>query len=90
MFSCTNVQEDPLPVVKKTPPIELKEYQDGFNFYVISDLGKNGHKNQQLIANQMADLSARIDPQFIVSRFGKAILKMCTKNRLIRWIGSRF
>ncbi len=67
MFSCTNEQEDPLPVVKMTPSIELKKYPDGFNFYVLSDLGKNGHKNQQVMANQMAGLSGRIDPKFIVS-----------------------
>jgi|APCry1669188970_1035186.scaffolds.fasta_scaffold04839_3 tartrate-resistant acid phosphatase type 5 len=67
MFSCKNVQEDPLPAVKMTPSIELKKYPDGFNFYVISDLSKNGHKNQQVMANQMAALTNRVDPQFIVS-----------------------
>jgi 3',5'-cyclic AMP phosphodiesterase CpdA len=67
LFSCTNVPEDPLPVDENAPTIQLKKYTKEFNFYVISDLGKNGHKNQQDIANQMAALTDRVDPQFIVS-----------------------
>jgi tartrate-resistant acid phosphatase type 5 len=67
MFSCTSFPENPLPDVQSTPNIQLKDYPDGFNFFVVSDLGKNGIKTQKKIANQMALLAENSNPKFIVS-----------------------
>jgi tartrate-resistant acid phosphatase type 5 len=67
LLSCTSFPENPLPVAENTPTMQLKNYTDGFNFFVISDPGKNGIKSQKKIANQMALQADNMNPEFIVS-----------------------
>jgi tartrate-resistant acid phosphatase type 5 len=67
MLSCTSFTENPLPVPETTQTIQLKKYSDGFNFFVISDPGKNGIKSQKKMANQMALQADNMNPEFIVS-----------------------
>jgi tartrate-resistant acid phosphatase type 5 len=45
----------------------LKTYKKALNFFVISDWGWSGGKDQQLVADGMTKQSELIDPQFIVS-----------------------
>ncbi|MDR3652300.1 MAG: metallophosphoesterase [Paludibacter sp.] len=47
--------------------ITLKKYKRALNFFVISDWGWNGFKDQQIVANQMGLQAEKIHPQFIVS-----------------------
>jgi hypothetical protein len=67
LLSCTSFPENPLPVPETTPTIQLKKYKDAFNFFVVSDLGKNGIKSQKKMANQMALEADSVNPEFIVS-----------------------
>lgn len=56
-----------MPDVETAPITQLKNYPEGFNFFVISDLGRNGIKAQKKIADQMAAKAEVISPEFIVS-----------------------
>ena len=47
--------------------ITLKTYKKALNFFVISDWGWSGGKDQQLVADGMTKQAEIIDPQFIVS-----------------------
>ena len=47
--------------------ITLKNYKRALNFFVISDWGWNGFKDQQVVADQMGLQAEKIHPQFIVS-----------------------
>lgn len=67
VYSCTSFPENPIPDVQSAPMIQLKNHKDGFNFFVISDPGKNGIKNQKKIADQMALQAESINPEFIIS-----------------------
>lgn len=67
MLSCTRFPEEQLPVIDIAPKIQLKKYDNGFNFFVLSNLGRNGIKNQKKMADQMALLADSINPEFIVS-----------------------
>ncbi len=67
LFSCTSTPEKPMPVATAAPVIQLKKYPEGFNFFVISDWGRNGYSNQQEVADQMASQADSIEPEFIVS-----------------------
>jgi len=67
IFSCTGFPENPVPDSQPTRTIQLKNYPDGFNFFVLSDLGKNGLKNQKKIANQLTLQANNMSPKFIVS-----------------------
>ena len=67
MLSCKNFPENSLPDVETLPSLKLNNYPDGFNLFVVSDMGRNGLKNQKKIAAQMAAQAEYISPQFIVS-----------------------
>lgn len=67
LLSCTSFPENPIPDVQPVPSIQLKNYPDGFNFFVVSDLDRNGIKNQKKMANQMALQAENTYPEFIVS-----------------------
>ena len=45
----------------------IKKYNKALNFFVISDWGWSGEKQQQVVANGMAIQAEQMDPQFIVS-----------------------
>jgi len=47
--------------------ITSEKFKDGFNFMVVSDWGRNGIPEQQVVADQMAITGDSIDPEFIVS-----------------------
>jgi 3',5'-cyclic AMP phosphodiesterase CpdA len=49
------------------PAVTLKTYKKALNFFVISDWGWSGGKDQQLVADGMTKQAELIDPQFIVS-----------------------
>jgi tartrate-resistant acid phosphatase type 5 len=69
MFLCmsfTPVRE--LKTEKKTSTvIREKKGTKALNFFVISDWGWNGYKDQQVVADQMGIQADLVDPQFIVS-----------------------
>jgi len=67
VLSCSNAPKKSLSEVKVAPTIHLKKYNHGFEFFVISDWGRNGFNNQQELANQMATQADSIEPEFIVS-----------------------
>lgn len=50
-----------------TSTITLKEHNRAVNFFVISDWGWNGFKDQQIVADQMGQQAEKNHPQFIVS-----------------------
>ncbi|MDP4238396.1 MAG: metallophosphoesterase [Bacteroidota bacterium] len=58
---------------KKTKPenqkndLAVKSDKKALNFFVISDWGWNGFKDQQIVADQMGLQADKIHPQFIVS-----------------------
>lgn len=43
------------------------DYDDRFNFYLISDSGRNGYYEQKSVAHTMGELTDVIEPEFIVS-----------------------
>ena len=45
----------------------VKRYDQAFNFFVISDWGWSGEKQQQTVAKGMAIQADQMDPEFIVS-----------------------
>ena len=47
--------------------ITLKKYKRALNFFVISDWGWSGEKDQPIVADGMAKQAEAINPQFIVS-----------------------
>jgi hypothetical protein len=65
--SCTTTTFDPLPDIGSKPTIQLKKYPGGFNFFVVSDWGRNGYHHQQKLSNQMGIQADSIAPKFIVS-----------------------
>jgi tartrate-resistant acid phosphatase type 5 len=65
--SCSITPKNTNTVIETTPTIQLKKYPDGFNFFVISDWGRNGFNNQKELAEQMANQADSIEPEFIVS-----------------------
>jgi 3',5'-cyclic AMP phosphodiesterase CpdA len=54
-------------IAKGTSTISLKTYKRALNFFVISDWGWSGCKDQQIVADGMTKQAEIIDPQFIVS-----------------------
>ncbi len=67
LLSCKNFPENSLPEIETADTVTLKNYSDGFNLFVVSDMGRNGLKNQKKIAAQMAAHAEEIHPEFIVS-----------------------
>jgi hypothetical protein len=67
LLSCKNFPENSLPEVETAATVTLKKYSDGFNLFIVSDMGRNGLKNQKKIAAQMAAHAEEIHPEFIVS-----------------------
>jgi tartrate-resistant acid phosphatase type 5 len=67
LLSCKNFPENSLPDIETSPIAKLKNYPDGFNLFVVSDMGRNGLKNQKKIADQMAAQAEELHPEFIVS-----------------------
>jgi predicted MPP superfamily phosphohydrolase len=47
--------------------VSLRKYENALNFFIISDWGWNGFKDQQIVADQMGLQAEKIHPQFIVS-----------------------
>lgn len=65
LMSFTPTKETKTESAKST--ITLKKYKRALNFFVISDWGWNGFKDQQIVADQMGLQAEKIHPQFIVS-----------------------
>ena len=60
----------PVKQIKAERPestITLKEYKKALHFFVISDWGWSGGKDQQMVADGMTKQAEMINPQFIVS-----------------------
>lgn len=53
-------------VENKTAPIYTIN-KDAYNFYVVSDVGRNGYYKQKSIADTMGTFAERISPKFIIS-----------------------
>jgi hypothetical protein len=51
----------------KESNVPVKKYENALNFFVISDWGWSGEKDQQVVANGMATQADYMNPQFIVS-----------------------
>ena len=65
MMSFTPFNET-APENKKTYT-PVKKYENALNFFVISDWGWSGEKDQQVVADGMAAQADYVNPQFIVS-----------------------
>jgi len=52
---------------KTASTVTKKAFERAFNFFIVSDWGWNGYKNQQKVADAMAEVSDSIEPKFIVS-----------------------
>jgi tartrate-resistant acid phosphatase type 5 len=68
--ACTLMAVTPKKETKAETPtstITLKNYKRALNFFVISDWGWNGFKDQQIVADQMGLQAEKVHPQFIVS-----------------------
>ena len=65
MMSFTPVKETVQE--NKESNVPVKRYENALNFFVISDWGWSGEKDQQVVANGMATQADYINPQFIVS-----------------------
>lgn len=69
MFVCmsfTPVRET--KIESKTSAVNpVKKYNDELNFFVISDWGWSGLKDQQIVADGMAIQAEQMNPEFIVS-----------------------
>ena len=65
MMSFTPVKETVQE--NKGSNVPVKKYENALNFFVISDWGWSGEKDQQVVANEMAAQADDINPQFIVS-----------------------
>jgi len=65
MMSFTTVKETVQE--NKGSNVPVKKYENALNFFVISDWGWSGEKDQQVVANGMAAQADDINPQFIVS-----------------------
>ncbi len=50
-----------------TAQINSADYEDRFNFYLISDSGRNGYYDQKQVAETMGNMTDLIEPEFIVS-----------------------
>lgn len=50
-----------------SPVTTVKKYHDKLNFFVISDWGWSGLKDQQKVADGMATQAEQLNPEFIVS-----------------------
>ncbi len=48
-----------------SPTVEVVD--DALHFYVIGDWGRNGHQNQQEVADQMNKTASVLEPEFIIS-----------------------
>ncbi len=48
----------------ETAPVN---YDDRFNFYLISDSGRNGYYEQKSVAKVMGDMTKDIEPEFVVT-----------------------
>jgi predicted MPP superfamily phosphohydrolase len=66
LMSFTTAPKEPKTESQKTD-VSVKSYKKGLNFFVISDWGWNGYKDQQIVADQMGIQADKIHPQFIVS-----------------------
>jgi len=54
-------------VFSQKSTVSVKNYGKALNFFVISDWGWSGYKDQQIVADQMGIQAEQTDPQFIVS-----------------------
>jgi len=69
VFACMSFTpvKEPKSEKKTSTAISERKYTKALNFFVISDWGWNGYKDQQLVADQMGIQADLVDPQFIVS-----------------------
>ena len=69
VFSCMSFTpvKDIKTESKTSNVIPVKKYTQAFNFFVISDWGWSGLKDQQVVADGMATQATQMEPQFIVS-----------------------
>jgi len=65
MMSFTPVKE--AKHVSNESPVPVRKYENALNFFIISDWGWSGEKDQQAVADGMAKQAEQINPQFIVS-----------------------
>jgi predicted phosphodiesterase len=52
---------------EKTVIKDLQNPKDAFNFLVVGDWGRNGHYNQQQVADRMDETAHHLDVEFIIS-----------------------
>jgi len=69
VFSCMSFTPVKVTTTDKdtSNDIAIKKYEQAFNFFVISDWGWSGLKDQQLVADGMAHQAEQLAPEFIVS-----------------------
>lgn len=69
VFACMSFTpvKEPKSEKKTSTAISERKYTKALNFFVISDWGWNGYKDQQVVADQMGIQADLVDPQFIVS-----------------------
>ncbi|HRS19976.1 MAG TPA: metallophosphoesterase, partial [Bacteroidales bacterium] len=60
IFSCK-------PKSNTVAPPTFTINSDAYNFYVVSDVGRNGYFKQKSLADTMGSFSERISPKFIIS-----------------------
>jgi len=65
MMSFTPVKETKYVINESAVPV--RKYENALNFFIISDWGWSGEKDQQAVADGMAKQAEQINPQFIVS-----------------------
>ena len=65
MMSFTPVKET--KYVSNESAVPARKYENALNFFIISDWGWSGEKDQQAVADGMAKQAEQINPQFIVS-----------------------
>ena len=65
MMSFTPVKESKSEINESAVPV--RKYENALNFFIISDWGWSGEKDQQAVADGMAKQAEQINPQFIVS-----------------------
>jgi len=65
MMSFTPVKESKSEINESAVPV--RKYENALNFFIISDWGWSGEKDQQAVSDGMAKQAEQINPQFIVS-----------------------
>jgi hypothetical protein len=49
------------------PLAKLSVDQNAFNFFIVSDLGRNGYYKQKTVANTLGELAEKVAPRFIIA-----------------------